>query len=100
MPPSRPLLRRLLEIDRPYPTFEGEGLEHEVRRNYRWNLTVSVGEVALFFFGTSFIASTTILPLFVSKLTSSTLAVGLVALLAQGGWYLPQLFTAHATERV
>ena len=100
MPPLRSLLRRLLEIDRPYPTFEGEALEHEVRRNYRWNLAVSVGEVGLFFFGMAFIASTTILPLFISKLTSSTLAVGLVALLAQGGWYLPQLFTAHATERV
>jgi len=100
MPPSNPFLRRLLEIDRPYPTFEGEALQQEVRRNYRWNLTVSVGEVALFFFGMSFIASTTILPLFISKLTSSTLAIGVVALLAQGGWYLPQLFTAHATERV
>ncbi len=100
MPPSHPLLRRLLGIDRPYPTFEGEALELEVRRNYRWNLGVSVGEVGLFFFGMSFIASTTILPLFISKLTSSTWAVGLVALLAQGGWYLPQLFTAHATERV
>jgi len=103
MPPSpapHPLLRRLLELDRPYPTFEGEALEREVRRHYRWNLGVNVAEVALFFFGMSFIASTTILPLFVSKLTTSTLAVGLVALLAQGGWYLPQLFTAHATERV
>ena len=100
MPPSRPLLRRLLEIDRPYPTFEGEALDREIRRNYRWNLTVSVGEVAFFFFGMSFIAAMTILPLFISKLTSSTLAVGLVALLAQGGWSLPQLFTAHATERV
>jgi len=100
MPPSHPLLRRLLEIDRPYPTFEGEALEREIRRNYRWNLTVSVGEVALFFFGMSFLAPATILPLFVSKLTPSTFAVGLVALLAQGGWSLPQLFTAHATERV
>ncbi len=100
MPPLRPFLRRVLEIDRPHPTFEGEALEHEVRRHYRWNMAVSVGEVGLFFFGMSFIASTTILPLFISKLTSSTLAVGLVALLAQGGWYLPQLFTAHATERV
>jgi MFS family permease len=100
MPPFQHFLRRLLEIDRPYPTFEGEALEHELRRNYRWNLTVSVGEVALFFFGMSFIAATTILPLFISKLTSSTFAVGLVALLAQGGWSLPQLFTAHATERV
>ncbi len=96
----RILLRRLLELDRPHPTFEGEALAREVRRHYRWNLTFNVAEVALFFFGTSFIASTTILPLFISKLTSSTLAVGLVALLAQGGWYLPQLFTAHATERV
>ena len=100
MPPSNPLLRRLLGLDRPYPTFEVEALGREVRRNYRWNLAVSVGEVGLFFFGMSFIASTTILPLFISKLTPSTLAVGLVALLAQGGWYLPQLFTAHATERV
>jgi MFS family permease len=100
MPPSRSLLQRLLETDRPHPTYEGEALEQEVRRNYRWNLSVSVGEVGLFFFGMSFIASTTILPLFISKLTSSTLAIGAVALLAQGGWYLPQLFTAHATERV
>jgi len=100
MPPSNPLVRRLLGLDRPYPTFEGEGLEREVRRNYRWNLAVSVGEVGFFFFGMSFIASSTILPLFISKLTTSTLAVGLVAILAQGGWYLPQLFTAHATERV
>jgi MFS family permease len=99
MPPSNPLLRRLLGLDRPYPTFEGEALEREVRRNYRWNLAVSVGEVGFFFFGMSFVASATILPLFISKLTTSTLAVGLVALLAQGGWYLPQLFTAHATER-
>jgi MFS family permease len=100
MPPVQHLVRRLLDLDRPYPTFEGEALEHEVRRNYRWNLTVSVGEVGLFFFGMSFIAASTILPLFISKLTSSTFAVGLVALLAQGGWSLPQLLTAHATERV
>jgi len=100
MPPLRLLLRRWLEMDRASSTLEGEALEQEIRRHYRWNLTVGVGEVAFFFFGMSFIASTTILPLFISKLTSSTLAVGLVALLAQGGWYLPQLFTAHATERV
>jgi MFS family permease len=95
-----PLLRRLLALDQPYETFEGEALQQEVRRHYRWNLFVNVAEVALFFLGTSFVAASTILPLFISKLTSSTLAVGVVALLSQGGWYLPQLFTAHATERV
>jgi MFS family permease len=102
MPPSSTprFLRRLLELDRPYEAFEADALHHEVNRRYRWNLTVSVAEVAFFFLGASFIAATTILPLFISKLTSSTLAVGFVALLAQGGWYLPQLFTAHATERL
>jgi MFS family permease len=93
-------VRRLLELDRPYEAFDADALHHEVSRRYRWNLTVSVAEVAFFFLGASFIAATTILPLFISKLTTSTLAVGLVALLAQGGWYLPQLFTAHATERL
>lgn len=100
MPPLRRFLRHLLELDRPHAAFDGDALQLEMRRNYRWNLTVSVTEVAFFFFGMSFIASTTILPLFISKLTSSTLAIGVVALLAQGGWYLPQLFTAHPTERL
>ncbi len=96
----RSLLRRLLELDRPYRDFDDEALESEIRRNYRWNLAANVGDVAFFFLGASFVAATTILPLFISKLTSSTLAVGMVAMLAQGGWYLPQLFTANATERV
>lgn len=96
---SHPLVRRLLALDRAYPAFEGQALREEVERNYRWNLGFNIAEVALFFLGASFVASTTILPLFISKLTSSTLAVGAVALLAQGGWYLPQLFTARLTER-
>jgi MFS family permease len=96
----RRALRWILELDRDVPVFDGEALQAEVERHYRWNLTTNVAEVALFFLGTSFVAATTILPLFVSKLTSSTLAIGVLALLAQGGWSLPQIFTAHATERV
>jgi MFS family permease len=94
------LLRRILEVDKPHASFEGEQLQREIERSYRWNLTVSIIELALFWFGLSFIASGTILPLFFSKLTDSTLVFGLVALLAQGGWYLPQLFTANGAERV
>ncbi|MCJ7511964.1 MAG: MFS transporter [Anaerolineales bacterium] len=100
MSSSRRMLRRLLELDRPYASFEGAQLQLEVERNYRWNLTVSILELALFWFGLSFIASSTILPLFFSKLTESTLVFGLVAMLSQGGWYLPQLFTANGVERV
>ena len=42
----------------------------------------------------------TIIPLFVSKLTTSTLALGLVAMLSQGGWHLPQLLSANLVERL
>jgi MFS family permease len=93
------VLRRLAGMDKPYKAFEGEALKQEIERNYRWNLVFNTAELALFWFGLSFIAATTILPLFVSKLTASTLAIGLVALLAQGGWSLPQVFTANPIER-
>lgn len=97
---TSPLLRRMLEVDKPHASFKGEQLQIEIQRNYRWNFVVSILELALFWFGLSFIASSTILPLFFSKLTDSTLVFGLVALLSQGGWFLPQLFTANAVERV
>jgi len=56
----------------------------------------------IFWFGLSFISPSTILPLFVTKLTpgGSTLAVGLVAVIAAGGWFLPQMIAAHWIERL
>lgn len=97
---QRSLLRRLLELDRPIPTHTPETLEAEVQRNYRWNFNVNLLDGASFVMGASFISSGTVLPLFVSKLTDSALAVGLVAVIAQAGWFLPQLFTARAIERL
>src|SRR6185503_7594679 len=55
---------------------------------------------ATFWFGLSFISSTTIVPLFISKLTDSLLPIGLAAVIAQGSWFLPQLFTANSVERL
>lgn len=72
----------------------------EVSRNYGWNFAVSVMDVSFFNFGASFASSATVLPLFVSKLTPDPFALGIVAMLAQGGWYLPQLLTANLTERL
>jgi MFS family permease len=72
----------------------------EVERHYRWNFAVNLLDGAFFWFGASFASSTTILPLFISKLTSSTLPIGLVAVIAQSGWFLPQLLTANAVERL
>jgi MFS family permease len=93
-------LRRLLQVDKPVPPRSDEEITIEVERNYRWNFTVNVIEGASFFFGASFVSSSTIVPLFISKLTSSPLPIGIVSVIAQGGWFLPQLFTARAVERL
>jgi MFS family permease len=93
-------LRRLLQVDRPVAHRTDDEISAEVERNYSWNFTVNLIEGASFFFGLSLISSTTIVPLFISKLTSSPLPIGLASVIAQGGWYLPQIFTANAVERL
>ena len=93
-------LRWLLQIDRPVRPLSDDEIAAEVERNYRWNFAVNLGDVTAFFFGVSFISSSTIVPLFISKLTSSSLPIGLAAVIAQSAWFLPQLFTAHAIERL
>lgn len=63
------------------------------RRNF---LAIS-GDFIFFGIGLAFASQTTVLPSFVATLTSSTLLIGLVSTLANGGWLLPQLFAANAT---
>jgi len=93
-------LRWLLELDRPVPSRTAAEIAAEVERNYRWNFTVNLLDGGLFWFGASFASSSTIVPLFISKLTSSPFPVGLAAVIAQAGWYLPQLFTAAPVQRL
>jgi MFS family permease len=90
----------LLQTDRPVPPRSNAWIAAEVERNYRWNFAVNVLDGISFFFAISFISSRTIAPLFISKLTTSPLPIGLVAVLAQSGWYLPQLLTANLVERL
>ena len=94
------MLRRLLQVDRPVSPRSDDEIAAEVERNYRWNLTVNLIEAATFLFGASLISSSTIVPLFINKLTSSPLLIGLAAVIAQGGWYLPQIFTANVVEQL
>lgn len=93
-------LRWLLQMDRPVAPRNDDEIAAEVARNYRWNFTVNVLDGASFWFGISFMSSSTIIPLFISKLTTSPLPVGLVAVIAQGAWFLPQLFTANFVEQL
>jgi MFS family permease len=90
----------LLQTDRPVPSRTDDEIAAEVEQNYRWNFTVNLLDGAVYFFGLSFISSSTITPLFVSKLSDSPLAIGLVAVIAQAGWFLPQIFTANLVERL
>ncbi len=90
----------LLQANRHVPPRSDEEIAAEVERNYRWNFTVNLLDGTFFWFGASFISSSTIAPLFISKLTDSPLAIGLVAAIAQSAWFLPQVFTANVVERL
>lgn len=94
------LLRTLLEADKPAPERAETEIAAEVEQNYRWNFSVNLLDGASFWFGLSFFSSATVIPLFVSQLTDSRLAIGLVAMIAQGAWFVPQLFTANSVERL
>jgi len=96
----RGTMRWLLQTDRPAPPRSDEEIAAEVERNYRWNFSVNLLDTAGFMLGFSFISSTTIVPLFISKLTASPLPIGIAAVIAQSGWSLPQIFTANAVERL
>ncbi len=97
---TRRAMGRLLQLEQPVaPRSEAEFVA-DVHRHYRWNFAVNLLDVVNFWIGLGFLSSTTIVPLFVSKLTPNPLFIGLAAMIAQGGWYLPQLFTANMLERL
>ena len=98
--PLKAVLAWLLEFNRPVPQHTEDELAAEIERNYSWNFAVNLLDGVWFMFGASFISATTILPLFLSKLTTNPLVFGILAVTAQAGWFLPQLFTANLTERL
>jgi MFS family permease len=64
----------------------------------RWNFSVNLVERIFITFGMSIISASTILPLLVSELTDSKVAVGLVSAIFMVGTMVPQLLTAGYTE--
>lgn len=85
-------------IETPPPPVSAEEAAAEVERHYRWNLAANLADGTAYWFAASFISASTILPLFISKLTDSPLAIGLVAVISQGSWFLPQIVTARWIE--
>lgn len=73
-------------------TSSPEGLPAQFhRQSARWHAILG---------GASLIASTTILPVYVSRLTDSKVAIGLLSMIGSMGWLLPQLFTANWVQRL
>ena len=93
------MVRRMLQADLPAAVRSDEDVEAEVWRNYNWNFSVNVIDGALFLLAQSLMSATTILPFFVTRLTDNPFYIGLLAVIANGGWFFPQLFSAGAIER-
>ena len=75
-------------------------LDYAVRKHLRFNLTANLADGAFFGLGWGFGSIGTIIPLFVSHMTSSVLLIGLIPSIHAVGWQLPQLFMANSVARL
>jgi len=75
-------------------------IETEVERNYKHNFIVNYLDGTAFWFGVSFFAYRTILPVYIANLTNNEFVIALLAVIISTGWLLPQLFTANWIQRL
>ena len=73
-------------------------IERYVEKNLPWNFGVNLIDITLITLGLSLISRETIMPLFVSQLTDSPIAIGLIPATYSLSYYLPQLFSANHAE--
>jgi MFS family permease len=97
---TKRVLRWILRLDQPMTERTPQELSAFVARHYRRNFVANLMEGVTFWLTFSLLSYSTIVPLFVLKLTTSTVAIGVAALLAQGGWFAPQLLSANLVERL
>jgi MFS family permease len=71
-----------------------------VQKNLRWNFSANLIDIAFITLGLSLISRETVMPVLVSQLTDSKLAIGLIPAIYTLGFYLPQLLSANFTERL
>lgn len=72
----------------------------EENGDLKHNYIANIGDGAFFGFGVGFASYTTIIPLFISTLTSSAALIGLVPAIHNVGWQLPQLLTAPKISKM
>ncbi|MGB2963911.1 MAG: MFS transporter [Anaerolineales bacterium] len=79
---------------------ETETVHPEVIKNFKRNSFANLLDAAFWYFGGSFTAAYTIMPVFLSTLTDSPILIGLIPALEAIGWFLPQLFLAKYLEGI
>lgn len=72
----------------------------ELRKNLRYNYIVNLLDGGFFGSALGFASFMTIIPLFVSTLTSSAVLIGLIPAIHSVGWQLPQLLTADRVAQL
>lgn len=75
-------------------------LQQSIRKHLKYNITVNILDGAFFGLGWGFSTFSTIIPLFVSRMTESAILIGLIPAIHGVGWQLPQLFMANAVARL
>lgn len=70
-----------------------------IQRSLKHNLIVNLLDGAFFGMALGFASFVTVIPLFVSTLTSSAVLIGLIPAIHTIGWQLPQLFIANQVAR-
>jgi MFS family permease len=82
------------------PSDQNTTLEEEIERNYKHNFIVNFFDGTAFWFGASFFAYRTILPVYIANLTDNEFAIALLSTILATGWLLPQLFTAPWVQQL
>jgi MFS family permease len=72
--------------------------EYRAGDHYTWNFWVNIFDIVFMTLGLSLVSRETVMPVLVTSLTDSKMAVGLIAAIWGLGLYLPQLFTASYAE--
>ncbi len=73
-------------------------VDKAVEKNLNWNFSVNVLDNMFFALAISLVSRETIMPLLVSRLSDSPLAVGLIPAIFSLSFLLPQLFVANHAE--
>jgi MFS family permease len=75
-------------------------LQRQVQASFRWNFCVNLVDAAFYMLGLNLVSQATIMPLLVSELTPSRIAIGLIPATFNVAFLLPQLLTANYAERL